>query len=59
MQDDPAVERVREVRHQISQQCDHDPKKLVAYYMRLQERHKERLLEVVKDEKPEEAAAEA
>ncbi len=59
MQDDPAVERVREVRHQISQQFDHDPKKLVEYYMRLQERHKERLLKVVKDEKPEEAAAEA
>ncbi len=59
MQDDPAVERVREIRHQISQQCDHDPKKLVAYYMRLQERHKERLLEVVKDEKLTEAPAEA
>lgn len=59
MQDDPAVERVREVRHRISQQCEHDPKKLVEYYMRLQERHKERLLQVVKDEKPEEAGADA
>jgi hypothetical protein len=59
MQDDPAVERVREVRHRISQHCEHDPKKLVEYYIRLQERHKERLLKVVKDEKSEEATVEA
>ena len=59
MQDDPAVERVREVRHQISQRCEHDPKKLVEYYMHLQERHKERLLKVGKDEQSEEATAEA
>lgn len=48
MQDDPAIERVREVRHQISQQCEHDPKKLVEYYMQLQERHKDRLLDLGK-----------
>jgi len=59
MQDDPTIERVREVRHRISQQCEHDPKKLVEHYMRLQERHKERLLQVMKDEKSEEAATEA
>jgi hypothetical protein len=59
MQDDPTIERVREVRHQISQRCEHNPKQLVEYYMRLQEQHKERLLKVVKDEKQEEAAADA
>ncbi len=53
MQDDPAIERVREVRHRISQQCEHDPKQLVEYYMRLQERHRERLLKAAEDEKPE------
>jgi hypothetical protein len=53
MQDDPAIERVREVRHRISQQCEHDPKKLVEYYMRLQERYRERLLKAAQAEKPE------
>lgn len=48
MQDDPAIARVREVRHQISKQFDHDPQKLVAYYMQLQERHKDRLLDLDK-----------
>lgn len=48
MQDDPAIARVREVRHQISKQFDHDPQKLVAYYMQLQERHKDRLLDLAK-----------
>jgi hypothetical protein len=59
MQDDPAIERVREVRHRISQQCEHDPKKLVEYYLRLQERHRERLLKAAQAEKPEAGTEEA
>jgi hypothetical protein len=35
MQDDPAIARIYEVRHHISEQFDHDPKKLVEHYMRL------------------------
>ena len=31
MQPDPTLDQIREVRHRISQQCAHDPKKLVAY----------------------------
>ena len=46
MQDDPAIAAVREVRHRISQQYGHDPKKLIAYYIQLQEIHKDRLLEI-------------
>ena len=53
MQDDPAMAQVREVRHRISQQYAHDPKKLVEYYIRLQEKYKDRLLEQVQGKKPE------
>lgn len=37
MQDDPAIERIRAVRHRISEECEHDPKKLVAYYLKRQQ----------------------
>jgi predicted nucleic acid-binding protein len=33
MQDDPAIARIREVRHRISKQFDHKPKRLVEYYI--------------------------
>jgi hypothetical protein len=59
MQDDPAIAHVREVRHRISQQHAHDPKKLVEYYIQLQKKHQDRLLEQVKSKKPEEAPAQA
>jgi hypothetical protein len=59
MQDDPAIARIREVRHRISKQFDHDPKKLVEHYMRLQEQHKERLLGFAKGEDAEEAPDQA
>jgi len=59
MQDDPAIARVREVRHRISRQFDNDPKKLVEHYMQLQERHKDRLLDTAKQEKVEESLTRA
>ena len=59
MQDDPAIARVREVRHRISRQFDNDPKKLVEHYMQLQERHKDRLLDNVEHEKVEESSTRA
>ena len=59
MQDDPAIAAVREVRHRISQQYGHDPKKLIAYYIQLQEKHKDRLLEEVQSKKPEVAPSQA
>jgi hypothetical protein len=59
MQDDPAIARIREVRHRISKQFDHNPKRLVEYYMQLQERHKDRLLDLARGEDTEEPAAQA
>lgn len=47
---DPVIDEVREVRHRISARFDHDPSRLVAYYMELQEQYKDRLLRDNKDE---------
>jgi hypothetical protein len=48
---DPTIARIREARHRISEKCGHDPKRLVEYYMKLQEeKYADRL---VKSPKPE------
>ena len=52
MQDDPILDHVREVRHRISQRCAHDPKKLVEYYIQLQAKYADRLLEQGQDKQP-------
>jgi hypothetical protein len=39
---DPTLDRIRQVRHEISAEFDHDPEKLVEYYMRLQEERRNR-----------------
>jgi hypothetical protein len=44
MQPDSPMVRVRKARCQISEECGHDPKRLVEYYMKLQERHADRLV---------------
>jgi hypothetical protein len=41
---DDAIEEVREIRRKISERFDHDPKKLMEYYMELQKRHADRLV---------------
>lgn len=45
MKDDPAIAAIREVRHRISAEVGHDPKKLVEYYQKLQQSHSDRLVE--------------
>jgi hypothetical protein len=44
MKDDPTIAAIREARHKISAAVHHDPRKLVAHYRELQERHRERLV---------------
>ncbi len=44
MKTDPTIDAIREVRHQISASVDHDPRKLVEHYRKLQERHQERVV---------------
>ena len=50
-QSDPVIDEIREVRHQISTRVDHDPARLVAYYMKLQEQYRDRLLDPSKTSK--------
>jgi hypothetical protein len=44
MKPDPVIDAIREVRHQISESVNHDARKLVEYYRKLQERHSNRVL---------------
>ncbi len=44
MKPDPTIDSIREVRHQISVSVDHDARKLVEHYRKLQQRHPERLI---------------
>lgn len=36
MKNDPVIDEVRRVRHQISAECGHDAKRMVDYYMKLE-----------------------
>jgi len=54
-EDDEEIDRIREVRHQISEQFGHDPYRLVAYYMELQKEHPEKLVRAPKVELAKEA----
>jgi hypothetical protein len=42
---DPVIDEIREIRHRISVQVQHDPTKLVEYYMKLQEQYSDRLID--------------
>ena len=42
--DDPVIDEIREVRHRISARFDHDPERLVAYYIELQRRYQGQLI---------------
>ena len=44
MKDDPTIQRIREARRRISEKCGHDPKRLIEYYIKLQQRHADRLI---------------
>ena len=47
-QNDPVIDEIREARHCISARFNHDPARLVAYYMELQERYRDRLIDTGK-----------
>ena len=57
-QSDPVIDEIREIRHRISARCDHDPARLVVYYMELQKQYQDRLVETEKTaERTNQAAA--
>ena len=41
---DEEIARIREARHQISEEFGHDPYRLVAHYIELQKKHPEKLV---------------
>lgn len=41
---DPVIDEIREVRHRISERFGHDPDRLVAYYVQLQQQYRDRLI---------------
>ncbi len=54
---DPVIDEIREVRHRISARFDHDPVRLVAYYMELQKQFPDRLMEAEKTEHADQSVA--
>ena len=44
MKNDPIIQAIRDVRHQISESVDHDPRKLLEYYRIRQKRYGSRLI---------------
>jgi hypothetical protein len=43
--DDPTIERIRESRQMISEECGHDLERMVEYYSKLQERYQGRMID--------------
>jgi hypothetical protein len=58
MKNDQPIEEVRELRRRISARFEHDPARLVAYYIKLQEQYRDRLIDPAKtsEEKDQTAA---
>jgi len=40
---DPVIDEIRAIRHKISELCDHNPAKLVAYFQKIQAQYSNRL----------------
>ena len=51
-QADPVIDEIREVRHRISARVDHEPARLVAYYIELQKRYGDRFVAAVRVAEP-------
>jgi hypothetical protein len=54
---DPVIDEIREVRHRISERFGHDPERLVAYYMEMQEQYRDRLIRAPQKETGDKTAA--
>ncbi len=48
IQNDQPIDEIRELRRRISARFDHDPVRLVAYYVKLQEQYRDRLINTAK-----------
>jgi hypothetical protein len=57
MKNDPPIDEIREVRRRISARFDHDPARLVDYYVKLQEQYRDRLIDPAKATEEKDPAA--
>jgi len=44
MEKDKAIEEIRKVRHEISEEFKHDTKAILKYYKNLEEKYKDRII---------------
>jgi hypothetical protein len=51
IRNDQPIDEIRELRRRISARFDNDPTRLVAYYVKLQEQYRERLIDSAKTTK--------
>lgn len=49
MKDDPTIARIRAVRHQISEQYQHDIQRIIDHYIAREQQHQSRFLEATID----------
>jgi hypothetical protein len=49
---DPVIDEIRDIRRRIAASVGDDPVQLVAYYMKLQEQHRERVIDSPHADKP-------
>jgi hypothetical protein len=48
IRNDQPIDEIRELRRRISARFDHDPARLVAYYVKVQEQYRDRLIDTAK-----------
>lgn len=44
IEDDPTIARIRDARRRISEMCDNDPDKLVAFYREVQKQYQSQIV---------------
>jgi hypothetical protein len=50
LKDDPVIDQIRAARSLISARFNHDPKRIVEYYIKFQEKYKKRLVNLAEFE---------
>ena len=48
---DPVIDEIREVRRRISARFDHDPTRLVGFYLQMQKQYQDQLIETAENTK--------
>ncbi len=43
---DPTIDEIRKIRHQVSKRFNHDPKRIIEYYIKLQQKYQNRSVDL-------------